>query len=115
MGQPDLASNSLTSHADVFADIVNAIVYEGKTVLAEQHLKPFYLKSTVEKTANSKDYTETHAWRTVETGSATLSGDSKTSTHLTLPLRLKSWDTPIPHMTGRLRNLWCRTGNCRTN
>lgn len=110
MGQPDLASNSLTSHADVFADIVNAIVYEGKTVLAEQHLKPFYLNSTVEK----KQQTQRTIQR-LETGSATLSGDSKTSTHLTLPLRLKSWDTPIPHMTGRLRNLWCRTGNCRTN
>ena len=41
MGQPDLASNSLTAHADVFADIINAIIYGGKTVLeanrSEEH------------------------------------------------------------------------------
>jgi len=45
MGQPDLASNSLTSYADVFADIINAVIYGGKPVLLEQNLKPFYMKS----------------------------------------------------------------------
>ena len=39
MGQHDLASNSLTSYADVFADIINAFVYGGKPVLLEQNLK----------------------------------------------------------------------------
>ena len=54
MGQPDLASNSLTSYADVFADIINAVVYGGKPVLLEQNLKPFYLNSAVEKDGRLK-------------------------------------------------------------
>lgn len=54
MGQQDLASNSLTSYADVFADIINAVVYGGKPVLLEENLKPFYLNSTVEKDGKLK-------------------------------------------------------------
>ena len=54
MGQHDLASNSLTSYADVFADIINAVVYGGKPVLLEQNLKPFYLNSAVEKDGRLK-------------------------------------------------------------
>lgn len=54
MGQQDLASNSLTSYADVFADIINALVYGGKPVLLEQNLKPFYLNSTIEKDGKLK-------------------------------------------------------------
>ncbi len=54
MGHPDLASNSLTSYADVFADIINAVVYGGKPVLLEQNLKPFYLNSAVEKDGRLK-------------------------------------------------------------
>ena len=41
MGQTDLASNSLTSHPDVFADIINTIIYKGRTVLEAENLKPF--------------------------------------------------------------------------
>ena len=54
MGQTDLASNSLTSHPDVFADIVNAIIYKGDTVLAPEHLKPFYVNSTIAKNGKLK-------------------------------------------------------------
>ena len=54
MGHPDLASNSLTSYADVFADIINVVVYGGKPVLLEQNLKPFYLNSAVEKDGRLK-------------------------------------------------------------
>ena len=54
MGQPDLASNSLTAHADVFADIINAIVYGGKTVLEANNLRPFYPNSTVPKDSKLK-------------------------------------------------------------
>lgn len=54
MGQPDLAVNSLTSHADVFADIINAIIYEGRTVLNETCLKPFYVNSAVSKQGKLK-------------------------------------------------------------
>ena len=54
MGQHDLASNSLTSYADVFADIINAFVYGGKPVLLEQNLKPFYLNNAVEKDGKLK-------------------------------------------------------------
>lgn len=49
MGQPDLSSNNLLSHPDVFADIINAIVYEGRLVLKEQYLKPFYLNTSAAK------------------------------------------------------------------
>lgn len=49
MGQPDLASNSLTAHADVFADIINGIVYGGKTILEAKNLRPFYPNSTIPK------------------------------------------------------------------
>mgnify|MGYP006990378758 CR=1 FL=1 len=45
MGQTDLASNSLTSHPDVFADIINTIIYKGRTVLEAENLKPFYNKA----------------------------------------------------------------------
>ncbi len=54
MGQPDLASNSLTAHADVFADIINAIIYGGKTVLEANNLRPFYSNSTVPKDSKLK-------------------------------------------------------------
>lgn len=54
MGQTDLASNSLTSHPDVFADIVNAIVYKGRTVLETENLKPFYVNSTIAKNGRLK-------------------------------------------------------------
>lgn len=54
MGQPDLASNSLTAHADVFADIINGIVYGGKTVLEANNLKPFYPNSTVPRDSKLK-------------------------------------------------------------
>ena len=49
MGQTDLASNSLTSHPDVFADIINTIIYKGRTVLEAANLKPFYVNSTITK------------------------------------------------------------------
>lgn len=49
MGQPDLSSNSLISHPDVFADIINAFVYEGKQVLAKEDLKPFYTNTDLAK------------------------------------------------------------------
>ena len=49
MGQTDLASNSLTSHPDVFADIINTIIYKGRTVLEAENLKPFYVNSTITK------------------------------------------------------------------
>ncbi len=49
MGQPDLSTNSLISHPDVFADIINAFVYEGKQVLAKEHLKPFYTNAGAAK------------------------------------------------------------------
>lgn len=54
MGQKDLASNSLTSHPDVFADIINTIIYKGNTVLAPAHLKPFYVNSTIAKNGRLK-------------------------------------------------------------
>ncbi len=52
MGQADLSSNSLISHSDVFADIINAIVYEGRQVLDAQNLKPYYLNKSVHKNSN---------------------------------------------------------------
>ena len=54
MGQTDLASNSLTSHPDVFADIINAIIYQGHTILKAENLKPFYVNSTVTKNGRLK-------------------------------------------------------------
>ena len=36
MGQTDLSSNSLISHPDVFADIINAAVYGAVRCLAGQ-------------------------------------------------------------------------------
>lgn len=49
MGQPDLSSNSLISHPDVFADIINAVIYEGKQILAKEDLKPFYANTSLAK------------------------------------------------------------------
>ena len=49
MGQTDLSSNSLISHPDVFADIINAIIYEGRQVLDEKSLKPYYNNSSTAK------------------------------------------------------------------
>lgn len=40
MGQPDLAQKSLESYPDVFADIVNALMYEGREVLRADTLMP---------------------------------------------------------------------------
>lgn len=79
MGQPDLASNSLTAHTDVFADIINAIVYGGKTVLEANNLKPFYPNSTVPRDSKLKDFTVIPAWRISETAYAMSSGVQKTS------------------------------------
>ena len=42
MGQTDLSSNSLISHPDVFADIINAAVYGGRQVLDGTDLRPYY-------------------------------------------------------------------------
>ncbi len=49
MGQPDLSSNRLISHPDVFADIINTIVYDGRLVLNERNLKPFYVNTSTAK------------------------------------------------------------------
>lgn len=54
MGQTDLASNSLASHPDVFADIINTIIYKGRTVLKAVDLKPFYVNSTITKKGRLK-------------------------------------------------------------
>lgn len=63
MGQTDLASNSLASHPDVFADIINTIIYKGRTVLKAVDLKPFYVNSTITKKAGSRDFTATTVWK----------------------------------------------------
>ena len=49
MGQTDLSSNSLISHPDVFADIINAIIYDGEQVLDESSLKPYYSNNSAAK------------------------------------------------------------------
>lgn len=49
MGQLDLSSNSLIAHPDVFADIINVVIYNGETVLKEKHLRPFYQNSSTAK------------------------------------------------------------------
>lgn len=51
MGQPDLALNNLVRHADVFADVVNVFVYEGKQVVKAEDLRPYEEK---ESTASAK-------------------------------------------------------------
>ena len=38
MGQKDLVSKQLENYPDVFADIVNALVYDGKGVVLETEL-----------------------------------------------------------------------------
>lgn len=48
MGQPDLSTNSLTSHTDVFADIINTLVYGGRRVVARENLTPYYVNSATE-------------------------------------------------------------------
>ncbi len=68
MGQHDLASNSLTSYADVFADIINAFVYGGKPVLLEQNLKPFYLHNAVEKDGKLKGLYRDNCMEDVRSG-----------------------------------------------
>lgn len=40
MGQKDLTQKNLEYYPDVFADIVNALLYEGKAVLAGADLQP---------------------------------------------------------------------------
>lgn len=40
MGEKDILEKVLMSHADVFADCVNALVYEGNEKLATADLQP---------------------------------------------------------------------------
>jgi len=63
MGQTDLASNSLASHPDVFADIINTIIYKGRTVLKQWISSLFMSTAPSPKRAGSRDFTATTVWK----------------------------------------------------
>ena len=48
MGQKDLASKKLERRPDIYADIINALLYEGKQVLRPQDLQPASVESIYE-------------------------------------------------------------------
>ena len=50
MGQKDLAAKELESKPDVFADIINAFVYDGESVVQPKHLKPAPTETVYERT-----------------------------------------------------------------
>ena len=50
MGQKDLAAKELESKPDVFADIINAFVYDGEPVVLPGHLKPAPTETVYERT-----------------------------------------------------------------
>lgn len=45
MGQKDITQKSLEGFPDVFADIINALLYQGETVVREENLFPFATES----------------------------------------------------------------------
>ena len=40
MGQKDLAAKDLESRPEVFADIINALIYEGEQIVSPEQLRP---------------------------------------------------------------------------
>lgn len=45
MGQKDITQKTLEGFPDVFADIINALLYQGKTVVSEENLIPYATES----------------------------------------------------------------------
>ena len=40
MGQKDLTQKDLECYTDVFADVINALMYDGEKVLQDENLQP---------------------------------------------------------------------------
>lgn len=94
MGEKDITQKTLESFNDVFSDIVNVLLFDGKTVINEHELSEAtefsYYKATGEVRAQDRDIAK--YWKNGTIQISMIGLENQTETDNNMPLRIISYD-----------------------
>lgn len=94
MGQKDIAEKSLEAYNDVFADIMNGIIFKGRKVVKEQDLQETATVSVFnsDKKLHGQDRDVAKLWQENNVRIAMCGLENQTAIDYSMPLRVIAYD-----------------------
>lgn len=94
MGEKDLTENYLAAYNDVFADIINVLLCDGKQVILQEHLEADGNKTIykADKKVHEQERDIAKFWKDGHIKIALLGLENQTDAHPYMPLRMIGYD-----------------------